>query len=61
MDSLLAEIEAFISTHGLSQSQFGRLAVNDEHFVADVRDGRRNWPETVARVRLFMATYRAAA
>ena len=61
MGSLLHEIEAFISTHDLSHWRFGIAAVNDRHFVEDLRNGRRCWPETEARVRLYMATYKAAA
>jgi len=57
MDSLLTEIEAFLSATRLSASRFGFLAVKDKHFVHELRDGRRCWPETQNRVRLFMATY----
>jgi 2,4-dienoyl-CoA reductase-like NADH-dependent reductase (Old Yellow Enzyme family) len=33
---------------------FGREAMNDPHFVRDLRQGRRVWPETDAKVRKFM-------
>jgi hypothetical protein len=59
---LLADILAFIETHGISESTFGRDAVNDWSFIRDLRGDRgrkrRVWPETEARVRRFMATYR---
>ena len=61
MSPLLHEIEAFLEAHGLSHWRFGTAAVNDRHFVEDLRNGRRCWPETERRVRLFMATFKAAA
>jgi len=61
MGSLLSEIEAFIQTHSLSHFRFGREAIGDNHFVEDLRNGRRCWPETEARVRLYMATYKPDA
>lgn len=63
MNPLLTEIEAFLATHGMSASRFGLKAVNDKHFVRDLRgegkrqQPRRNWPETEGRVRAFMVTY----
>jgi len=61
MNTLLLEIEAFIATHGMSPSRFGVEAVNDKCLIGDMRNGRRLWPETESRVRLFMATYKADA
>lgn len=66
MSNIIADIDAFIQVHGLSESQFGTLALNDKNLIAQLRgDGRsrprRLWPETEARVRRFMATYRPAA
>lgn len=63
MSTLLEDIEAFIATHGLSESQFGVSAINDKNLVPDLRGERRErprrlWPETEAAVRRFMATYR---
>lgn len=55
---LLDDIKAFCETHGLSIWQFGVSAVNDKSFVKNLEDGRRVWPETEAKVRRFMATYR---
>lgn len=60
---LLADIEAFLATHDMAESTFGRDAVNDWRFVSDLRGGeekkpRRVWPETEQKVRRFMATYR---
>jgi hypothetical protein len=58
METLLSEIDAFCRAHGISESQFGKLALNDKPFVKQLRNGRRVWPETADRVRAFMVTYR---
>ena len=58
MTMLLDEIEAFIGTHEIAPTRFGEDALGDRHFVRQLRDGRRIWPETEAKVRRFMATYR---
>jgi len=57
MQTLLADIQAFTAQHGMPDSTFGRLAVNDWKFVRQLRTGRRLWPETEDRVRRFMAEY----
>lgn len=61
MDALLSDIEAFMATHSLAPTRFGQDAIGDRHLVKQLRDGRRVWPETEARIRRFMATYRAEA
>jgi hypothetical protein len=58
---LLEDIKAFCETHELSIWQFGELAMNDKSFVKNLDNGRRVWPETEAKVRRFMATYRPDA
>ena len=58
---LLDDIKAFCETHGLSIWQFGEKSVNDKSFVKNLEDGRRIWPETEAKVRRFMATYKPDA
>lgn len=60
MNTLLHDIEAFLQTHTktLSATSFGELAMNDRHLVRQMRDGRRIWPETEAKIRRFMATYK---
>jgi len=60
---LLADIEAFIATHGMAESTFGRDALGDWRFITELRGTggkrpRRVWPETEAKVRRFMATYK---
>lgn len=63
--TLLNEIEAFIATHGIAESAFGRDALNgDWRLIKELRGEtpsgrpRRLWPETEAKIRHFMATYR---
>jgi hypothetical protein len=58
MSTLLSDIEAFQSAHGLSDWQFGELALRDRHFIRQLRDGREPRRKTIARVRHVMATYR---
>lgn len=57
MNSLLTEIEAFTAAHSMSEWQFGERALNDRRFVKELRNGRRCWPETAAKVRNFIATF----
>lgn len=60
MDQLLTEIDAFLKAHGMAESRLGELALNDKRFVWQLRNkGRRVWPETEAKVRHFMVSYRA--
>lgn len=61
---LLTDIEAFCETHEMTEAKFGVLALKDWKFVRDLRGEdrgapRRLWPETEAKVRRFMATYRS--
>ena len=55
---LLIDIELFCKAQELAESTFGRLSVKDWRFVRDLRNGRRVWPETEAKVRRFMASYK---
>lgn len=54
MQQLLADITQFNTRHGLSEWQFGELALNDRHFVRQLRDGRDLRISTLARVREFI-------
>lgn len=58
---LINAIEAFVEAHDMPAATFGRLAMRDPHFVRDVRNGRRVWPETDAKVRAFIAEYQPKA
>jgi tRNA-dihydrouridine synthase len=53
-DTLLSAVDAFLKRTGMAAVTFGREAMNDPHFVRDLRNGRRVWPETDAKVRGFM-------
>lgn len=59
MEALLQDVEAFLAMSGMSATRLGDQAIGDRHFVRQLRAGRRVWPETEAKVRRFMATYRA--
>jgi hypothetical protein len=61
MSTLLSDITAFCEAQGIKPSRFGELALNDKPFVTQLEGGRRVWPETEAKVRRFMATYRPEA
>lgn len=56
----LAEIEAFKEAHGLSDTQFGTMAIQTHGFVRRLRDGRLD-PKLsqIERVYRFMKTYGA--
>jgi hypothetical protein len=54
---LLTDIDAFLRVHKLSDSAFGRHALNDWKLIRQLRAGRRLWPDTEGRVRGFMASY----
>lgn len=59
--TLLAEIEKFCAEAGLSESQFGTLALNDKNFIPQLREGRDVRLSTVERVRAFIAAQEKAA
>lgn len=67
MNPLLTEIEQFLEAHHMSASRFGLKALNDKHFVRELRgEGKRHkyrqtWPDTERRVRAFMVTYQPEA
>lgn len=41
----------------MATTTFGKLSLNDAHFVATLRNGRRLWPETMQKIRDFMSHY----
>lgn len=51
---LLATIDRFLASTGMSETYFGFCAVNDGKFLGRVRTGGRVWPETEAKVREFI-------
>ena len=58
---LVAEIDAFLEQKGMSSTTFGRQGVGDPHFLRDIRATRLLRPETVSKVREFMANYSPSA
>lgn len=56
-DGLKDEIEVFLRLTGMKPTRFSAAAINDRHFVRQLRRGRRVWPETAAKVRAFMQSY----
>lgn len=54
-EKLLADIEAYLSLHGMAASTFGARAVQDGKFVARLRAGKDVTLRTADRVRAFMA------
>lgn len=59
--TLLTEIDTFLANAALTETTFGRLAVNDGKFVGRLREGGRVWPETAEKVRQFIASQNSAA
>jgi len=59
MVTLLSQIEAFCARNGLSEWRFGELALNDRHFIRQLREGRDIRLSTAERVRVFIAGYSA--
>ncbi len=57
--TLLESISDFCRHARMAESTFGRRAVNDGKFVARLRDGARITPETLDRVRRYMAHFGA--
>lgn len=53
---LISEIEAFLKTPGvhMTETGFGKAVMNDGKFVAELRKGRKIWPETEQKARAHM-------
>lgn len=61
MQTLLHDVETFLSSHPeIAPTRFGAEALRDRHFVRTLREGRRVWPETEAKVRSFMEKHAPA-
>ncbi len=56
--TFLEEIEAFLAEADMSASAFGKAALNDPPFVAQLREGRNVTLATVEKCRAFMRTVR---
>lgn len=55
-DTLLREIDAFLERTGMTETRFGRAALNDGHFLRRLRQGGNITLRTVERVQAFMRT-----
>ena len=56
---MLQDIRRFLLQHNMTNSKFGRLALNDPRLVFDLAErDRKLRPGTEQRVREFMRTYR---
>lgn len=51
---LLARIDNFKAATGMSDTAIGLNSMKDGKFVAELRAGRRCWPETTERVLAFI-------
>ena len=55
---LIRKIERFLRRTDMPPTVFGRLAMNDPRFVADLRNGREPREKSAARAEDFMNRYR---
>jgi hypothetical protein len=53
---LLEDIRAFCEARGMALTRFGKDALNDPAFVANLMSGRECRRSTINRVRSFMAS-----
>jgi len=60
-ETLLETISDFCRSVGMAESTFGRRVVNDGKFVSRLREGARITPETLERIRNYMAQRGAVA
>ncbi len=60
MSDLINEIEMFLKVVPMSETTFGKKAVNDGKFVQRIRSGGRCWPETEDLVRQFITSHQTA-
>ena len=52
---LLGEIERHLQRAAISETRFGREAVGDPRFVADLRNGREPRTRTIERIATYLA------
>lgn len=57
----LNEVDAFLARSGMTATAFGRAAVSDPNFVADIRGGRAPSLRLVQRVKDFICAQKASA
>lgn len=55
-NTLLSEIEDFLSKTGMGVTYFGKASSGNSELVQRLRSGGRVWPETEHKVRDFMSS-----
>jgi hypothetical protein len=60
-ERFLSEIDAFLTRKGMTPSAFGKAALNDPNFVADLRAGRMPNLGLVERVHTFIKSHEVNA
>jgi tRNA-dihydrouridine synthase len=60
-ETLRRHIDRFLKRTGCAPTTLGRQAMGDPSFVAELRDGRRVWPDTEKKVRAWIREYEARA
>lgn len=58
-DAFIAEIDAFLIKHKMTDAHFGIAAMNDHKFVSRLRSGASTTLRTADKVRAFMRSYRS--
>ena len=53
---LLAEIEAFCASRGMSKAAFGKDAIGDPRFAYDIGNGRECRRQNIRKVRQYLVT-----
>lgn len=53
---ILKDVDGFLEKTGMAESTLGRKALNDGKAIARLRAGKRMWPETIDKLRDFIAT-----
>lgn len=61
MADLLAEIDAFLISKGMTEREFGLSSVKDHKLIPDLRNGRELRQATAGRIRRFMTEMARAA
>lgn len=56
-ESLLEEIEAFLTKSDMGVSYFGKVAAGNSELVTRLRNGSRVWPETAEKVRAYISKH----
>jgi hypothetical protein len=57
-EKLLSEVNDFLRETEMGPSYFGKAASGNSELVKRLREGKRVWPETADKVRIFMREHR---